>query len=374
MPDDDRPLDALVPMREVPLAPGNSLAERTLAGLRAPQGGTAEVPPAGEVWFGRSFDPSTLALAGKVGTATQSGSVAAVAHLTRPSASVNLMITGAGMTVVGAYGQSEVDADLFGWILTGSQFYSAGPYRVTVVDAGNNVLAVGGIAITEGQMPGDLGQDDEAIWDQVDEYVAETERLTGLGQENQALELLDRALAELPAGTVALLDARVTVLGGLRRWPEALSDVDKALQLTPSGQSRAVLLCNRAWILGHLDRGADALAAADEALGLSGDDPFLQSRILLNRSLALSKMGLDRHALATNLLGLELAPDDPDLWFDRACYHAKLDELDDAIAALETSIDLDSDHQRDKARSESDFDVLRSDPTLRRRFMALLSE
>ncbi len=54
-------------------------------GIVAPGGGSAGVPPSGDIWFGPSYDPSSLVLSETWTTSPVGQPIAVVAHLARPS-------------------------------------------------------------------------------------------------------------------------------------------------------------------------------------------------------------------------------------------------------------------------------------------------
>lgn len=58
----------------------------------------------------------------------------------------------------------------------------------------------------------------------------------------------------------------------------------------------------------------------------------------------------------------------PDMWqghFNLACFHAQTDRKNEALAALRRAAELEPEKVREYAASDSDFDAMREDPTLR---------
>jgi len=105
------------------------------------------LPPAGTVWFGTSFDTTTFVIAGQASSFPQSGQVALVARLSKmvPGGQpVNLLVDGIVMKSAAA---SSSDYDAFGSTLTAAQM-TTGSHAVTVTDAGGNLLASGSVTIT----------------------------------------------------------------------------------------------------------------------------------------------------------------------------------------------------------------------------------
>jgi tetratricopeptide (TPR) repeat protein len=101
-----------------------------------------------------------------------------------------------------------------------------------------------------------------------------------------------------------LLTDRSVALGTMRRYSEALADLDRALAIDPE---RTEALVFRAAALRNLDRVDDALTAVHRALGLSPDNP----EALLERGILRQLRNDTGGARADWQRVLELAPDSP---------------------------------------------------------------
>ena len=114
------------------------------SGGPAPQG-DADTPPAGTIWFGSSFDPDTLVIAGRTTTVGTQAPFAMVAHLTRSidgsQMSVRAYWNGSLITTQAA--NAKGSGDLWGWSL--GSLVQAGEWRYEVIDVGGNVLASGSV-------------------------------------------------------------------------------------------------------------------------------------------------------------------------------------------------------------------------------------
>lgn len=101
-----------------------------------------DVPPAGQMWFGQSFDPQTFAIAGRTSSVGTQQPVALVAHLTR-SADTQMTIRAShnGTFVQAAAVPVTGSGDVFGYVL--GALVQPGDWRYDVVDVGGNVLATG---------------------------------------------------------------------------------------------------------------------------------------------------------------------------------------------------------------------------------------
>ncbi|HVA86554.1 MAG TPA: hypothetical protein VNF73_09595 [Candidatus Saccharimonadales bacterium] len=110
----------------------------------------AAAPPTGSIWFGSSFDPSTLVLTGRSNSIPLGQAVAFVAHLSRASIgeSLALDLDIGGMAATWPGGQVAAGDDVVGIVLPAAEIYQAGTLAVTVVDVGGNPLAHGQVTIT----------------------------------------------------------------------------------------------------------------------------------------------------------------------------------------------------------------------------------
>lgn len=108
----------------------------------------AEAPPAGTIWFGQSYDPSTFALTGRSMSVPAARQVALVASLSRPTRaeylSVNLSDSTGTLPIGG--GQMAAGNDLMAYLIPSSLVFT-GTYQVTVTDSGGNLLASGTLTV-----------------------------------------------------------------------------------------------------------------------------------------------------------------------------------------------------------------------------------
>ena len=115
-------------------------------------GGGGEFPPGNVVWFGSSYDPTSVALIGKATTLKQGTPMAAVARLFTPrSPSTVQVVISSGSTVrapvpVGAANSGE-QSDVFGIDLTPFGL-TPNTWIVNFVDAQERILASGFVTVT----------------------------------------------------------------------------------------------------------------------------------------------------------------------------------------------------------------------------------
>lgn len=111
---------------------------------------TAEIPPAGQVWFGSSFDTDTFELSGRTTRVGIHEAVAIIATLLEPTEgselAMRVYLDGQLVNNVDANAEEGV-GDLWGW--SAGPFFTAGQWRYEIVDIGGNVLASGEVEATE---------------------------------------------------------------------------------------------------------------------------------------------------------------------------------------------------------------------------------
>ncbi|TAG52363.1 MAG: hypothetical protein EAZ28_29560, partial [Oscillatoriales cyanobacterium] len=73
-------------------------------------------------------------------------------------------------------------------------------------------------------------------------------------------------------------------------------------------------------------------------------------------------------AIASYDKALEFKPDDTSAFYNKACCYALHSQIDQAIQNLQQAINLNPDEWREMAKTDSDFDSMRSDV----RFQALI--
>ncbi|NET57961.1 MAG: tetratricopeptide repeat protein [Symploca sp. SIO2E6] len=67
---------------------------------------------------------------------------------------------------------------------------------------------------------------------------------------------------------------------------------------------------------------------------------------------------------------IEIKPDKDEAWYNKACCYGLQNNIDLAIENLQQAIQLNPDENREMAKTDSDFDNIRSEP----RFQALIQE
>jgi hypothetical protein len=104
------------------------------------------VPPAGTIWFGTSFDTTTFAISGQASSFRQGARVIMVAHFTKTvpgGQSTNLVVDGASFSEGSA---SASNYDLIGAVIL-QAFLTTGTHSFEIDDVGGNPLASGTVTI-----------------------------------------------------------------------------------------------------------------------------------------------------------------------------------------------------------------------------------
>lgn len=107
-----------------------------------------DLPPAGSIWFGSSFDSSTFAIRGRTDSVGANQPFSFVAHLSRSMDASELVIriswnsSLVSSTKANATGNGDV------WGFSPGPLFEAGTWRYELTDVGGNVLASGSIMAT----------------------------------------------------------------------------------------------------------------------------------------------------------------------------------------------------------------------------------
>jgi hypothetical protein len=112
-------------------------------------GGTVapeNLPPAGTIWFGTSFDTTTFALSGQAASFGAGAQVALVAHLSAkvPEGQATTLVFDSYPVPTAAAPSGGMD--VYGWVIP-SVLLTVGEHTVTIRDVGGNVLASGTVRI-----------------------------------------------------------------------------------------------------------------------------------------------------------------------------------------------------------------------------------
>lgn len=142
------------------------------------------------------------------------------------------------------------------------------------------------------------------------------------------------------------LAGRARVRHGLKRFPEALADIDRAIAIEPE---KAGYHHTRAEILGKQAQFHDALSAIERAHQLDPLAPYIRSKY----KWIASTLGYETHQRgdATGAVrhferAIEMAPEDADLYYRRSRALADAQHYRESLADVERAIELDPDQIR----------------------------
>ena len=129
---------------------------------------------------------------------------------------------------------------------------------------------------------------------------------------------------------------------------------------------KAKLFFEQGLLYNFAEEYAKAIASYDKALELKPD----YHEAWNNRGIALGNLGRLEEAIASYDKALEIKPDKDEAFYNKACCYALQSQIDQAIQNLQQAINLNPDKYREMAKTDSDFDSIRSYT----RFQALIQE
>jgi Flp pilus assembly protein TadD len=186
--------------------------------------------------------------------------------------------------------------------------------------------------------------------------------LGNLGRLSEAIASYDKAL-EIKPDKHEAWNNRGSALDDLGRLSEAIASYDKALEIKPDKHEAWY---NRGYALGNLGRLSEAIASYDKALEIKPD----LHEAWYNRGYALGNLGRLSEAIASYDKALEIKPDLHEAFYNKACSYALNGQVDLSLQNLQRAIDLNPDKYREMAKTDSDFENVRSHP----QFQALILE
>jgi len=178
-----------------------------------------------------------------------------------------------------------------------------------------------------------------------------------LGRHHEALADYNRALELSPDEPLALARRSLTYID-LERYNDAFADANRALELSPD--EPLIIIC-RGTAYRELKRYDDALADYNRALELIPNEPVAFN----SRGVTYAELERYDEALADFNHSLGLRPDNPYTLFNLACLFSLMGRTDESLANLEKAILLDKEN-REKAKTDKDFDNIRDDPRFKK--------
>jgi len=139
-----------------------------------------------------------------------------------------------------------------------------------------------------------------------------------------------------------------------KEYEEAIASYDRALQIKPDK--------HHAWndrgnILRRLGRHEEAIASYDRAIQINPD----KGNAWYNRGNALVNLGRYEEAIASYDRALQIKPNDSSSYYNKACTYSLQNQIELALENLQKPIQLAPEKYREMAKTDSDFDNIRSD-------------
>jgi tetratricopeptide (TPR) repeat protein len=202
----------------------------------------------------------------------------------------------------------------------------------------------------------EIKPDDREAWYNRGNVLINLERL------EEAVASYDRGL-EIKPDDYKAWNNRGYALGNLGRLEEAIASYDKALEIQPDKHEAWY---NRGMTLEDLERLEEAIDSYDKALAIKPDLHLAWN----NRGIALGDLGRLEDAIASLNQALKIKPDKYQAFYNKACYYALHGQVDLSLQNLQQAIDLNPAECREIAKTDSDFDSIRSHP----QFLSLIQE
>jgi len=165
-----------------------------------------------------------------------------------------------------------------------------------------------------------------------------------------ALSSFEKVLQFNPNDDLAWYN-RAKALFHLGQYEEAIVSFEKVLQINPNDY---LTWNNRGVALGLLGKYEEALSSFEQTLQINPDQEIAWN----NQGVALSDMGKYKEAIASFEKVLQLNPNNDLAWYNKACCYALQDEIELAVESLQHAITLNPEDNRERARTDSNFDCL----------------
>ena len=185
--------------------------------------------------------------------------------------------------------------------------------------------------------------------------------LGNLGRNKEAIASYEKAIEFKPDDHEAW-NNRGVALRQLVRNEEAIASYEKAIEFKPDKQEA---WNNRGVALRQLGRNEEAIANYEKAIEFKPD----KQEAWNNRGVALRQLGRNEEAIASYEKAIEFKPDYHQAWYNKSCCYALQEKIELALENLQKAIELEPAKYRDMAKTDPDFDRIRSDD----RFQTLIN-
>lgn len=192
------------------------------------------------------------------------------------------------------------------------------------------------LAACDSALQGDGRWDENGL---VYPLVQRSQALSGLGQHEEALATVERALS-LESDLIQAWNTQSVIFWQMQKYPEALQANDRLLKIAPNFFSAWF---NRGGILRAMKQNESAVQAYDRAL--ASDITLVSANTLadvwVNRSTALWDLGKYEDAINSTTAAIGLNPNSVIAWFNRGVLLDTLKRYQEAAIAYEKAALLD---------------------------------
>ncbi len=168
------------------------------------------------------------------------------------------------------------------------------------------------------------------------DFLTEFELLVVANKNSEALELLDKVLAEHKKFVDVFWCMRGCVLGRSGRHEEAVASFDKSLELEKDNHKVWFL---RGCALGDLGRYAEAISSFDKSLEFEPD----KHEAWYGRGNSLHRLGRYEEAISSYDKAIKFKPDRDEAWYNRGNSLGYLGRYEEAIFSYDKAIEFKPD-------------------------------
>ncbi len=172
------------------------------------------------------------------------------------------------------------------------------------------------------------------------------------GGEEEAIKQLEELSKSYPNNT-GIIFFKAFLNAENKHNEEALKDIEKLIKVQPDTALHYIL---KGQVLTAMENYKEASIAFDKATSLDAK----RSDVWDMKAGVLAKMGNFNDALAASNRGLEIAPNNPTGFYNRACIHCLNGDKTNALADLKKAISMNPSF-KEYARQDEDFKSLYND-------------
>jgi tetratricopeptide (TPR) repeat protein len=174
-----------------------------------------------------------------------------------------------------------------------------------------------------------------------------------------AIHKLDEALKFRPDFIDAWYN-KGTALGSLGKYEDAIEAYEQTISIE---HHYANAWYNKGVAHSELGEYCKAIESFDKAImHRSGLRDQAYSKAWYNKGITLYKLGEYKKAIESINESIKIDHNDPDSWYNRACFKVKTNQIEDGLSDLEQAIKLGGEKYIKKATEDPDFETVKNDP------------